>query len=139
MAEVQAHPTCGSGGGLAHPSHRDLHSEELPESGCGTVSSSGGWRSRTDRNYLSPTPSPHLCCGWEALLGASRALGTDPGHHQDSVGRVRSSPPLSTRKTRRHVLSGAPVRRPCHPPADAVKPPWRCRPLQQPDSPVEVL
>ena len=134
MAEVQARPTCGSGGGLAHPSHRDLHSEELLEGGYRTVLSSRGRQSRTDRNHLSPAPSPHLCCGWEALLGASRALGTDSGHHQDSVGRVRSSPPPSARKTRQHVLSAAPVLRPSHPPADAVKLPWRCRPLQQPDS-----
>ena len=71
-----------------------------------------------------PTPSP----------APSTALGMDPGHHQDSVGRVRSSPPPSARKIGWHVFSGAPVWGPCHPSADAMKPPWRCQPLQRPNS-----
>lgn len=110
----------------------------------GTVSSSGGRRSRTDRNHLCPTPFPRLCCSWEALLGASRALGTDPGNQQNAgtpglCGPGKELPTtLSARKTRRHVLSGAPVWRPCRLSADVVKPQWRCQPFQQPDSLVTV-
>ena len=72
--------------------------------------------------------------------GCPGPWGTDPGNQQKAgtpglCGPGKELPTtLSARKTRQHVLSGAPVWGPCRLPADAVKPQWRCQPLQWPDS-----